>query len=72
MFIGVSVHLNNRSCRIVRSTSSTFLPRAHPIVHINAIVFGCSGGRRQSNAAAVVTTMTPLTAANQINNQQTT
>jgi hypothetical protein len=50
-------------------TSLTFLPSAHPIVHLDAIVFGCSGGRRRSNAAAMVTTTTPLTAANRINNQ---
>ena len=72
MFIGVSAHLDNRSRRIVRSTLSTFLPSAHPVVHLDAIIFGCSGGRRRSNAAAVVTTTTPLTAANRINNQQTT
>jgi hypothetical protein len=72
MFISVSAHLDNRSCRIVRSTSSTFLPSAHPVVHLDAIVFGCSGGQRRSNAAAAVTTTTPLTAANRINNQQTT
>jgi hypothetical protein len=72
MFIGVSAHLDNRSRHIVRLTLSTFLPCAHPVVHLNAIVFGCSGGRRRSNAAAAVTTTTPLTAANRINNQQMT
>jgi hypothetical protein len=71
-FIGISANLDNRSRRIIRSTSSTFLPHAHPIIHLDVIVFGCSGGRRRSNAAAAVTTTTPLTAANRINNQQTT
>ena len=72
MFISVSAHLDNRSRHIVRSTLSTFLPCAHPVVHLDAIVFGCSGGQRRSNAAAAVTTTTPLTAANRINNQQMT
>jgi hypothetical protein len=57
---------------IVCSTLLLFLPSAHPVVHLEAIVFGCSGGQRRSNAAAAVTTTTPLTAANRINNQQTT
>ena len=39
MLIGVLAHLNNR-------TSSTFLPRAHSVVHLDAIVFGCSGDQR--------------------------
>jgi hypothetical protein len=69
---GAPGHDVYRSRRIIRSTSSTFLPHAHPIIHLDAIVFGCSGGRRRSNAAAAVTTTTPLTAANRINNQQTT
>jgi hypothetical protein len=72
LFISVSAHLDNRSRRIIRLTSSTFLPRAHPVVHLDAIIFGCSGGRKRSNAAAAVTTTTPLMAANRINNQQTT
>jgi hypothetical protein len=46
-----SANLDSRRRRIVRSTSSTFLPSAHPIVHLDAIVFGCSGGRRRSIAA---------------------
>jgi len=44
--------------------------RFDPIIHLNAIVFGCSGGQRRSNTAAVVATAIPLTAANRINNQQ--
>ena len=41
------------------------------VVHLNAVIFGCSGGRRQSNTATV-TMMTLLMAVNQINNQQMT
>jgi len=46
--------------------------RFNPIVHLDAIVFGCSGDRRRSNAVAAVATTAPLMAANRINNQQTT
>jgi len=45
--------------------------RFDPVVHLGAIVFDCSGGRRRPNAAAAVATTTPLTATNRINNQQT-
>ena len=45
--------------------------RFDPVVHLDAIVFGCSGSQRRSNAAASVATTIPLTAANRINNQPT-
>ena len=46
--------------------------RFDPVVHLDAIVFGCCGGRRRSSAAAAVATTMPFPAANRINNQQTT